>query len=543
MSATLEPDWLETVDFRGKFSGEALRLEEADYDPNLALHKRMTAKKTLAALGVSASKDMKAAAKRITENHIRGTRTLVVLNTVDRAKAVYSELEKLRKKSATPALMLVHSRFRPQEREEINAQIQEASEVTCDRIIVATQVVEAGVDISSRTLVTELAPWASIVQRIGRCNRTGDDGPGRVFWIDVDEKMSLPYSAAHLAFAREHAIALDGKSVSPKSLDDYKRQNESPGSPFFPFEHTHVLRRRDLIGLADTSPDLSGNDVTFVRSDDPETDIQVFWRDVAAGGPGAHEPVAHRRELCNVPIGQAREFLDELIQKKRMSAFVWDHLDDRWAKLHPRQIRPGLMILMPAAAGGYSRLGWDRDSTAAVAPISTQATRCEEGTASDPNSSIPVAISILEHTQHVRYELTQLIGELGEWGEDWSARIAHILRARSRIDPDHGSLGSAAGRRPYRNSGDGQDCVEVTEHKNRSGESSARQRRWWNFAGGRYNAPPSAKTMGDDSAKFLGDRPKRRRGMLFKLNTFPAAFAGIGQKGDGVRPAGIKQQK
>ena len=128
------------------------------------------------------------------------------MNTVERAKAVYGELQKLRKQSQTPSLLLVHSRFRPHEREQLNEQLQDKGDAAIDRIIVATQVVEAGVDISARTLITELAPWASIVQRIGRCNRTGgeqNDAPGHVFWIDVtsEEKATRPYTPDELTFA------------------------------------------------------------------------------------------------------------------------------------------------------------------------------------------------------------------------------------------------------------------------------------------------------------------------------------------------------
>ena len=65
-----------------------------DYDPDLPLHKRMTADKTLARLGVQSSKDMKDVAKEVLDKHQAGTQTLVVLNTVDRAKAVFAELEK-----------------------------------------------------------------------------------------------------------------------------------------------------------------------------------------------------------------------------------------------------------------------------------------------------------------------------------------------------------------------------------------------------------------------------------------------------------------
>jgi CRISPR-associated endonuclease/helicase Cas3 len=431
MSATLEPGWLDTIDFRGKFPGAPLELDENDYDPALGLHRRMTAEKTLAELGISASKDMKESARAIMQCHVAGTQTLVVLNTVERAKAVYTEMEKLRKNSATPKLLLVHSRFRPQERQSLNQQLQERGAEATDRIIVATQVVEAGVDISSRTLVTELAPWASLVQRMGRCNRTGGDGPGQVFWIDLEEKLSLPYSPTALDFARRHLRALEGQSVSPRALDDYKRGHETPGEPFLPFEHKHVLRRRDLLDLFDTSPDLSGNDIDiqrFVRGDDPETDVQMFWRDLPDGGPSPEEPSPRRRELCNVPINQARDFLQGLSEKKQGAGYVWDHLEGDWAKVDAKQLRPGLTVLLPASAGGYSRLGWDRDSTTAVTPVPAEVTPPEEAMDSDLNAAIPVALTIAEHTQHVCDELAELLGGLGQLPDEWRQPLEHAAR-------------------------------------------------------------------------------------------------------------------
>ncbi len=49
-------------------------------------------------------------------------------------------------------------------------------------ICVSTQVIEAGVDISAHRLFTELAPWPSMLQRLGRLNRKGDDQNARA-WV------------------------------------------------------------------------------------------------------------------------------------------------------------------------------------------------------------------------------------------------------------------------------------------------------------------------------------------------------------------------
>lgn len=413
MSATLEPGWLNTIDFRGKFDTEPMELDDHDYDPKRPLNERMTAAKILDRLEAASSKDMKDLAKAAWGKHEKGTQTLVIANTVDRAKAIYGELSKLCKKAESPKLLLVHSRFRPKERSELNELLKEQGDETKDRIIVATQVVEAGVDISARTLITELCPWASMVQRIGRCNRAGVDGtssnPARVWWIDLDEKQAPPYEPADLAFSREQLAKLDQADVSPKALNDFKRINGIE----LPLEHKHVLRRRDLLDLFDTAPDLSGNDIDisrFVRSDDPDTDVQIFWRKWLGELPNESKP--KREELCSAPVGQVKNFLKLLADKKRGAAYIWDHLDDQWVKLDVRQVRPGLVILLHVRSGGYSEeRGWDLASDAEVIPHPPTRPEREEAVQSD-QLSLTAQLTIEQHTNNVCSMLETLLHEL-----------------------------------------------------------------------------------------------------------------------------------
>lgn len=424
MSATLEPRWLDTIDFRGKFPGPPLELQAEDYaEPRLC--RRMTAAKTLHPLGSRLTKEadekeLAAVAAAIREKHQPGTQTLVVVNTVKRAVGVFRALKKLGQRN----LLLVHSRFRPHERDELNRQVQERGDSARDRILVATQVVEAGVDLSARTLVTELAPWASLVQRMGRCNRTGDDGPGAVYWIDLDEaKLAAPYEADELMHARELLAQLDGGDVSPRALACF---NQEKGMTL-PFIHRHVLRRRDLLGLFDTAPDLSGNDIDiqqYVRGDDPDSDVQVFWRRFDGPHPSPDEPRPRRVELCNVPVGQMRAFLTA-----GQHAFVWDHLDGEWVRLPREQLRPGLTLLLHPAQGGYDTgEGWTGDAKSRVAPVEGSAAPPEEATDADPNSQTPLPRTLAEHTEAV-YQAVGRIASALPWLSD-DLRRQLLLAAR-----------------------------------------------------------------------------------------------------------------
>ena len=103
------------------------------------------------------------------ELHRPGTLTLVVMNTVERAVRLF---EALPSTGSSARLALLHSRFRYSDR-NVSLQCLLAPPSGEGTICVATQVVEAGVDVSATTLVTEVAPWPSLVQRFGRCNRRG----------------------------------------------------------------------------------------------------------------------------------------------------------------------------------------------------------------------------------------------------------------------------------------------------------------------------------------------------------------------------------
>jgi CRISPR-associated endonuclease/helicase Cas3 len=148
--------------------------------------------------------------------------TLMICNTVERAVAVYRALRALRKNASQDALfdddhlLLLHSRFRGHERvnwpDKLKAFEKGGGHHSGPRIIVATQVIEAGVDISASVLYTELCPLASLIQRLGRCARRAGDS-GQAFWIDFsafgadDAELSPEHAEAARPYEHEEIVA------------------------------------------------------------------------------------------------------------------------------------------------------------------------------------------------------------------------------------------------------------------------------------------------------------------------------------------------
>ncbi|MDE0185165.1 MAG: CRISPR-associated helicase Cas3' [Candidatus Poribacteria bacterium] len=98
-------------------------------------------------------------------------RSIVICNTVARAQEIYQSLWERRGETE---VFLLHSRFRKEHRkvkeDMIRCRFKQDAEPD-NVILVATQVIEVGLDITSENLHTELAPASAIFQRAGRCAR------------------------------------------------------------------------------------------------------------------------------------------------------------------------------------------------------------------------------------------------------------------------------------------------------------------------------------------------------------------------------------
>ncbi len=409
MSATVDTARLETADHASPGNGEIFCLNEADARED-RIRRCLEARKVLRPLqlksGANAKGYPKELAKAALELHRPGRQTLVIVNTVTRAQALSAALlEALGKKGEreeAPEVLLLHSRFRPQERRGKNALLAQASGPQGPgRIVVATQVIEAGVDITSATMVTELAPWPSMVQRFGRCNRYGEEGEAEIYWIDLPGKAAAPYGAPSMDEAREMLGELEGSSAAPGSLPQGGSAHEG----------YQVLRRKDLFELFDTAPDLSGNDVDvspFIR-DAGETDVYLCWRDWEGGGPPpVEEPRPQREELCPAPIGQVHEFLST-----GKTAYLWDYRDRAWSRVAQRDLFPGQVLLMHRKEGGYDpQAGWDPAAEIAVEPVPAAPGDPEESGGDDQHTFTGSWQSLQAHSRDVAGEIENLLEQL-----------------------------------------------------------------------------------------------------------------------------------
>jgi CRISPR-associated endonuclease/helicase Cas3 len=411
MSATSEQDWLRTVDFDPATLPEAIKLEDPDINA-ASVKKIRLAQKTVARCA-KISQETKALAYEILDAiKDRDGLSLIVVNTVRQARSLYVEIKKQRKDAPEDERpILLHSQFRPEDRARQLKKVTDAEGKR--RLVISTQIVEAGVDISAATLFTEIAPWSSLVQRFGRCNRRGTEPDARIFLITPENP--LPYTDEQLAAANaeiDKLLASDA-DASPASLSavPIPAVDRPPAR--------HVIRRRDFIDLFDTTPDLSGQDIDIDRwvREIEDRSVQFFWRkwDGTVGGrpPVTDFPQANRRELCPASIDASKEWL----KKKKLTPWRWDYLESQWAKVQKEMgefsIVPGQIYLLALEAGGYSpETGFDTSIASSVTPVPFAASVTDDGNEQDPASKGNWQ-SIAHHTDDVCGELHAILKETG----------------------------------------------------------------------------------------------------------------------------------
>jgi CRISPR-associated endonuclease/helicase Cas3 len=323
----------------------------------------------------------------VVDKHLAGRLSLVICNTVDMAQQVFRALPSVAHK------VILTSRFRRDDRARHEQRLLEfdaerkagrLSQEHPGLICVSTQVIEAGVDISAHRLWTELAPWPSMLQRLGRMNRRGDDQEARAFvwqtpreggnrtidrigpyeYVDVDRAKTIVEALAPLSQASAFSAAIH-------NLRDLKKQEIQEALQPKP---SALPRALDVHGLFSTERDVHGGftDISaFVRGTDPDLDVTVFWRDWSGDYPPRPEDLdgpllEPAKEGC--PVSFVR--VQKMLESSNGKAWLWDDESDRWQRVSHGDIRPGMLVMLKRDVGGYDATeGWTGVRSNALAEV------------------------------------------------------------------------------------------------------------------------------------------------------------------------------
>jgi CRISPR-associated endonuclease/helicase Cas3 len=227
----------------------------------------------------------------------KGKKVLVVVNTVARAQSLYEKL--------LPEWqgLLLHSRFFSADRRAKQANLENWD------LVISTQVIEAGVDISCAVLLTEAAPVNSLVQRSGRCARFPEQ-TGSILVFDTP--LPHPYTPDQINAAKR--IVENTASANPETCSRWveSAHAEDDRRALTGFNE-QVRKRRKLIESKVTGEgDLSA--AAYIRTGDDSVRLFIL------ANPEGIQP--REREAIQVRRATLRQY--------RSGAWVFD--GDDWIK-------------------------------------------------------------------------------------------------------------------------------------------------------------------------------------------------------------------
>ena len=214
---------------------------------------------------------------------------------------------------------LVHlsTRLRPVDRLTLIETAKRLTEHDVAVLVVSTQLVEAGVDISFDRVYRDLAPIDSIVQAAGRCNRSfeRDRGTVTVWWLDApDDQRKTPAEAVYNR----------GTSLLPLVAETLKRVREESG------------------GLTETDVARTSVRRYFERlRDDKDVGKQEYadFVDAAKADDLSDLSLIDQRRSAEVVVARTdeeRRLLEEIFEAQK--AYEYAKLSDRLEEAKPLQI-------------------------------------------------------------------------------------------------------------------------------------------------------------------------------------------------------------
>jgi CRISPR-associated endonuclease/helicase Cas3 len=320
----------------------------------------------------------------VVELHQPGSLTLVIRNRVDAAVRLSQQLRDVHH---LPVLLL-HGRFREYER----SQWQDLKSYR--GVIVATQVVEAGVDLDARVLITDICPWSAFVQRLGRLGRNGTYQEAIACWIPVpawEEGALKPYTVEQCRFTQNTIAKMNNASI--EQLIQVSAPAEA-ASNIKPSESC-------LRALFNTEPLPNGKDIDIAPliRDSSQTSVSVAWLNVEPES----EYVPSVPEICPVPIKQFQQF----------GGNCWLQGPFGWKQVPCSLVKPGMMAVLSTEQGGYSaKQGWTGDPVDIPPRIPIEPVPKE-----DSSSRKNKRVSLAQHSQETRDKMTELLKHVADFDE------------------------------------------------------------------------------------------------------------------------------
>lgn len=155
--------------------------------------------------------------------------SLIVVNRIKRCIEIYEKLKKKFENDSTIAVFHLSTNLVPEDRKKIIKTIKQRLESNKTTILVSTQTIEAGVDLSFDVGYRDLAPLESIIQvagRVGRYASMDEKKYAPVYIIQIEDDHKIIYPFHHLNKTRE---MLKSKGEIPEYdyqelVDDYYKE-------------------------------------------------------------------------------------------------------------------------------------------------------------------------------------------------------------------------------------------------------------------------------------------------------------------------------
>lgn len=305
---------------------------------------------------------------------------IVFVNSPKTARLVFDQLltHKSRKDKLDFDLELLTGRIRDREADVVRQRLLDPkrgapaglrSRASRERhlIAVTTQTLEVGADLDFDVLVTEATGARSLIQRLGRLNRFGENmhASGSIVYAEDAKQFGIYGEKPHEVLGRLTAYAENGSvQLSPRVVA------KVVGPPADQPERVGELLPAHVWEWAKTTVPPQGEappELFFSGLDRDRMQVSLLWRVVIPPDGSELVPAVSGREAIELPLWEARDALKALANGP-VSRLKPDKATVE--RINVERLRPGDHVILDASSGGYDIYGWAPESRNPVFDLS-----------------------------------------------------------------------------------------------------------------------------------------------------------------------------